>query len=94
MTDVAAVVAAAAGSRGIGFQGKLVSSANDVIYDGIGFDVETTDGVCVGVYSWSLQYIIIIIGHDLIDVAFIILTYLLGVLYLVSFRPSAMATPR
>jgi hypothetical protein len=61
MTDVAAVVAAAAGSRGIGFQGKLVSSANDVIYDGIGFDVETTDGVCVGVYSWSLQYIIIII---------------------------------
>eukprot|EP00985_Skeletonema_marinoi_P021514 scaffold13219_cov106-Skeletonema_marinoi.AAC.11 len=28
MTDVAAVVAAAAGSRGIGFQGKLVSFAN------------------------------------------------------------------
>ncbi len=27
MTDVAAVVAAAAGSRGIGFQGKLVSFA-------------------------------------------------------------------
>lgn len=46
MTDVAAVVAAAAGSRGIGFQGKLVSFAtaswHDMMcIDGIGFDLET-----------------------------------------------------